>query len=143
MEKSNLLDELNNSLNDHMNESYWLLDENLDPIDDSDINIENIDVSSIYTMSMEALVNKTFKGYKIEIYPREHPPPHFTVSSPDGLSGNYAIKDCKLLTPDNKFTQRNKVYIKKYWSDNKQKLINFWNEIRPDDCPVGKITSFD
>lgn len=73
---------------------------------------------------------------KIEIYPLEHPPPHFHVKSAK-LDATFAIIDCKLLKGD--IDSKTLKKIKYFHSANKTKLINVWNRLRPTDCPVGPI----
>lgn len=74
-------------------------------------------------------------GLKIEIFSKEHPPPHFRVIY-NGESNNFSIKDCCPLNGIGfgKFFKN----FKKWHADNKQELINTWNRTRPSDCPVGQ-----
>jgi len=73
-------------------------------------------------------------GLKIEIFSNEHPPPHFRVCYA-GECNNFSIKNCERLNGDALSTYfRN---IKKWHKNNKEKLIEFWNEKRPTDCVVG------
>lgn len=73
-------------------------------------------------------------GLKIEIFAKEHPPPHFRVIY-NGETANFTIKDCTKLNGGLDIYFHN---IKKWHRKNKQKLINQWNEMRPSDCPVGR-----
>lgn len=75
-------------------------------------------------------------GVKVEIFAKEHPPPHFRVLY-QGSSANYIIRDCKLIGGSGEVL-RHKKKIRIWWKDNKQKIINSWNERRPTDCPVGE-----
>ena len=75
----------------------------------------------------------TFIGLKVEIFSDEHPPPHFRVKN-GSKSANYSIKDCEKINGN--MTGMDKS-IKKWHSENKEKLIEIWNNSRPSDCPVG------
>lgn len=73
-------------------------------------------------------------GLKLEIYPNEHPPPHFHVRAP-GLNASFAIEDCRLLQGKPSSDVLGKV---RYWHQHsKHKLIEAWNATRPTDCQVG------
>jgi hypothetical protein len=73
-------------------------------------------------------------GLKIEIFAKEHPPPHFRVIY-NGETANFTIKDCTRLNGGLDIYFHN---IRKWHSKNKQKLIDKWNEMRPSDCTVGR-----
>lgn len=73
---------------------------------------------------------------KIEIYPNEHPPPHFHINSPD-INATFGIVNCDLLTGAIDSQTRKK--IEYFHSQNKRDLIEVWNKLRPENCPVGKI----
>lgn len=91
------------------------------------------DNSSLSQFSeMELLIDK-YHGLKVEIFAREHPPPHFRVIN-GSESANYSIKDCSQL---NGGLRREYVTVKKWHGNNKNKLIEAWNSRRPTDCPVG------
>lgn len=76
-------------------------------------------------------------GLKIEIYPDEHPPPHFHVRSPE-INASFAIEDCRLLTGRASASAIDKI---KYWhKHSKPKLIEAWNSTRPTNCQVGPYT---
>jgi hypothetical protein len=73
-------------------------------------------------------------GLRIEIYPNEHPPPHFHVRSPE-VSASFAIEDCRQLDGTISAPAALKV---KYWHRlSKQKLIEIWDSTRPTNCVVG------
>lgn len=75
-------------------------------------------------------------GVKVEIFTREHPPPHFRVKY-QGSTANFRISDCMLLNGSGQVMDYKKnIFL--WWKDNKQKLIDTWNRYRPSDCPVGK-----
>jgi hypothetical protein len=74
-------------------------------------------------------------GLRIEIYPNEHPPPHFHVRSPE-VDASFVIEDCRLLKGR---ATREALQKIKYWHRfSKPKLIDVWNSTRPTDCTVGK-----
>ncbi len=73
-------------------------------------------------------------GLKIEVFSREHPPPHFRVCYA-GETANYTIAACSQLNGGLKKWYKN---IKEWHVENKQQLIDIWNTTRPTDCPVGQ-----
>lgn len=83
--------------------------------------------------NLELLVDR-FGALKVEVFAREHPPPHFRVKCA-GDSANYKIADCAQL---NGGLRREYRAIKKWHAANKAKLIAAWNTHRPSDCPVGE-----
>ena len=79
---------------------------------------------------------ENINNLKIEIRPKEHAPPHFHVIS-GKINASFSIVECNLLKGKIKNKDIKKI---KYWHQmNRQKLIPKWNDLRPDDCPVGKI----
>lgn len=76
-----------------------------------------------------------FNGLKVEVFSREHPPPHFRIRLNE-LTANFTIGDCKWLN-GNKELFRYRKNVFKWWRENKQLLIDYWNDNRPSDCPVG------
>jgi len=77
-----------------------------------------------------------FKGLRIEIYSREHPPPQFHVSG-GGLDATFSLIDGALLTGVVRPAQRRAI---EYWyALSRPVLVKTWNETRPSDCPVGPI----
>jgi hypothetical protein len=75
-----------------------------------------------------------FAGFKVEVYAKEHPPPHFHVRCAGGKA-SFRISDCNMLNGDLAADDR---IIKKWHAKNKSKIIRAWNESRPTDCSVGK-----
>jgi hypothetical protein len=73
---------------------------------------------------------------KIEVYPNEHPPPHFHIKSPD-VNATFEIVSGTLLTGQVDSQTRKK--IEYFHSMNKSAIIDVWNKLRPENCPVGKI----
>ncbi len=77
-----------------------------------------------------------FGNVKLEIYPDEHPPPHFHVKNPD-FNVSIDIIHCRII----KGSLDSRIYkkIKYFHKENKDLLIETWNRTRPSDCPVGPI----
>ena len=73
-------------------------------------------------------------GLKIEIFSKEHPPPHFRVLYA-GDTANFSIKDCEKLNGGLTRWERN---IRNWHASHKDELIDTWNRVRPSDCPVGQ-----
>lgn len=76
-------------------------------------------------------------GRTIHVYSKEHSPPHFHIAYGEH-KGSYRIDNCEELEAD--------AYLKRYYKNvlkwhkvHKGKLIKFWNNNRPENCPVGKI----
>lgn len=74
-----------------------------------------------------------FGGLKIQIFAKEHPPPHFRVIYA-GETANFTINDCTKMNGGLNKWERN---IKEWHMQNKDLLIDVWNKTRPSDCPVG------
>lgn len=74
------------------------------------------------------------EGLKVEVFANEHPPPHFRISY-QGETANYRISDGKRINGGLQKWDRN---VQKWHENNKSRLIKQWDEMRPDDCPVGK-----
>ena len=83
--------------------------------------------------TLEFLVDR-FAGLRVEVFAREHPPPHFRVSCGQEAA-NYRIADCTQL---NVGLRREHRTVRAWHAANKQKLIAAWNSRRPSDCPVGE-----
>jgi hypothetical protein len=80
----------------------------------------------------EFLVDR-LAGLRVEVFAREHPPPHFRVICGEE-SANYRIADCTQL---NGGLRREYPVIRKWHEENRGRLIDAWNQRRPSDCPVG------
>jgi hypothetical protein len=78
-----------------------------------------------------------FDGLVVQIFGREHPPPHFRVSH-QGTSVNFNIRTGERL-PKNTGLEKFERNIKAWWKGNVDYLIERWNATRPSDCPVGEI----
>jgi len=77
-------------------------------------------------------------GLKNEVYPREHPPPHFHVKSAN-IDASFAIDDCRRLEGD--IRDRDLVKVMHFHNYAKSKLVDAWNSTRPTQCCVGFITT--
>jgi len=79
------------------------------------------------------------KGVRIDVYPKEHMPPHFHVSY-NGHHATYRIDNCELM---NGSLGSKEDRVVKYWFDQsgKTKLEKAWNKTRPGDHTTGKYCS--
>lgn len=75
-------------------------------------------------------------GLSIEVYAKEHPPPHFHIFG-GGIDAAFSISDCAQLNGD--IDGRQKALIEWWYARSRSKLIAAWNATRPSDCPVGPI----
>jgi hypothetical protein len=75
-------------------------------------------------------------GLRFEIFRREHAPPHFHVRGAD-VDATFAILTCQLLSGT--VDSRRKSIVEWWHKRSLNKLIQFWNQTRPSDCPVGPI----
>lgn len=98
---------------------------------------------SIFVRDGESLLIETKQlverlgGLRIEVYPKEHPPPHFHLKSSE-VDASFAIEDCRLLKGS---TSEQVIQKVRYWhSYSKPKLIEVWNSTRPTNCTVGKYS---
>ncbi|MBC7348464.1 MAG: DUF4160 domain-containing protein [Candidatus Aminicenantes bacterium] len=75
-------------------------------------------------------------GVVIEVYSKEHPPPHFHVRY-SGKNASYRIDNCERVE-GSLGTKEDKIV--KYWFEKEGKdiLIDAWNRTRPGDCSVGR-----
>lgn len=76
----------------------------------------------------------SINGLRVEVFAREHPPPHFRVVY-QGESANFDICSGEPLTAGLTKWHRN---IRKWHGSNRSVLIDSWNRMRPSDCPVGR-----
>lgn len=75
-------------------------------------------------------------GLRIEIFSREHPPPHFHVRG-GGVDATFSITDCSLQ--GGKIGGRERALIEWWFERSRPVLVSTWNSTRPSDCPVGPI----
>lgn len=73
-------------------------------------------------------------GIKIEVYPNEHPPPHFHVKSPN-IDASFCIESCGKL--EGKVSSQDHLKIKFWHQSSKALLVDSWNKTRPTGCVVG------
>ena len=73
---------------------------------------------------------------RIIIHPNEHPPPHFHVKA-DQFEATFDVRTCELL--EGKIKPGDVKKIKHWHKEKKNQVIEAWNKLRPDDCPVGRI----
>ena len=81
------------------------------------------------------LVEKIGK-LKIEIYPNEHPPPHFHVKCSE-FNVSVAIETGEIIK--GKLPKKSRITIQYFHKFQRERLIKAWNRLRPTNCPVGKI----
>jgi hypothetical protein len=100
------------------------------------IALEKTDVDEHGNVIERRYLIRRIRNIKIEIYPNEHPPPHFHITSPD-INATLSIVECELLTG----SLNSKIFkqIKYFHTLNKDHLIEVWNRLRPENCKVGKI----
>jgi hypothetical protein len=73
---------------------------------------------------------------RIDILSDEHAPPHFRANY-QGETANYTIDDCTKISGKLDQFYRN---IRKWHSQNKDRLISCWNTSRPTDCPCRSVS---
>jgi hypothetical protein len=88
------------------------------------------DDGSLY--SVKQLV-ANIKGLKIEVFSREHSPPHFHVSGNE-IDAIFSISECLHL--NGKVSCREKRLIEWWYQRSRDHLITAWNQGSPDDCNV-------
>ena len=97
----------------------------------------NSDVAAFEAVSgpdISASLVDRFEGLRIEVFSREHPPPHFRVSA-SGPVANYRISDCEQLNGGLRTEYK---AVREWHRKNKHMLIASWNRLRPSGCPVGE-----
>lgn len=77
------------------------------------------------------------EGLKIEVYTKEHSPPHFHLKK-GMLNATFSIEGCKYL---NGVISPRAAKLIEFWYMNggREVVIAAWNSTRPADCPVGKF----
>lgn len=78
-----------------------------------------------------------FGAFSAHIYADKHPPPHFHVKY-NGEENSFSIETGEPLHPNNGLSRYFK-NINKWYKKNNLRLIDCWNENRPDNCPAGQI----
>lgn len=89
------------------------------------------DDGSLY--SIKQLV-ASIKGLEIEVFPREHSPPHFHVSG-GSIDATFSISECSYIKGT--VSGREKRLIEWWYQRSRANLITAWNQSRPHDCNVG------
>jgi len=85
-----------------------------------------------YTKQLVARVH----GLKIEIFAREHPPPHFHVSGA-GIDATFSLADCSRL--HGTISGREEQLVRWWYARSRTVLVRAWNQTRPTGCPVGPL----
>jgi hypothetical protein len=75
-------------------------------------------------------------GLRVEIFAREHAPPHFHVRGGD-IDATFAIEDGRFL--NGSIDGRSLRLVQWWYERGKPLLIETWNQTRPDNCPVGEL----
>lgn len=91
------------------------------------------DDGSLY--SIKQLVGSV-KGLRIEIFAREHPPPHFHVSG-GGIDAMFSLVDGSHL--EGEVSGRDRRLVEWWYRRSRLLLVETWNQTRPENCPVGPI----
>lgn len=91
-----------------------------------------VDGTLYYTKQLVERVN----GLKIEVYAREHPPPHFHVTG-GGLNATFSLVDCSHI--EGHISRRDEALVRWWYQRCRKVLVRAWNSTRPSDCPVGPV----
>lgn len=75
-------------------------------------------------------------GLKIEIYSKEHSPPHFHITG-NNVDAVFSLADGTFL--DGKIAGRDRDLIEFWYKRSRSLLVETWNSSRPTNCPVGPI----
>lgn len=75
-------------------------------------------------------------GLKIEVFSREHPPPHFHISG-GGLDATFSLVDGTHL--EGQIGGRERALVDWWYQRSRATLVRAWNESRPTDCSVGPV----
>ena len=87
--------------------------------------------------SIKQLVDEV-SGLKIEIFSRDHSPPHFHVSGGD-IDAVFSIADCSLIK--GAIDGRSSRLVQWWYERGRDTLIRTWNETRPSDRPAQRAQS--
>lgn len=88
-------------------------------------------------IEIRALVER-LGAIKVEIYPNEHPPPHFHVRTPNGTA-SFAIENCQKLEGQLRRGDEQKVRLLRQHA--KPLLVEKWDQMRPTECTVGSYSA--
>lgn len=75
-------------------------------------------------------------GLKIEVFAREHSPPHFHISG-GGIDATFSLTDCAHL--EGRIGGRERALVEWWYQRSRSTLVRAWNESRPTNCPVGPV----
>lgn len=75
-------------------------------------------------------------GLKIEVFSREHPPPHFHISG-GGIDATFSLADCSHL--EGHIGSRERALVEWWYQHSRSTLVTAWNESRPTGCPVRQV----
>ena len=75
-------------------------------------------------------------GLNIEVFAREHPPPHFHISG-GGIDATFSLADCAYLK--GRIGGRERALVEWWYQRSRSTLVRAWNESRPTNCPVGPM----
>lgn len=85
--------------------------------------------------SIKQLVARV-NGLRIEVFAREHPPPHFHISG-GGIDATFSVADCSHL--EGQVSGRERALVEWWFQRSRPMLVKAWNASRPSGCPVGPI----
>lgn len=78
------------------------------------------------------------RGLRIEVFSREHAPPHFHVSSSD-IDALFSVEDCSFIRGT--IDGRSRKLVEWWYERSREAIVAAWNSTRPSDCPVGPVVS--
>jgi len=114
-------------------------------IEDFELHLESLLNSGVYILEEDGrrfpifgrVLVERISGLRIEIFPREHAPPHFHVRGPD-INASFRIDSGAYL--EGRIGRRAKDMIEYWFMEARPRLIEVWNATRPSDCQVGPVT---
>jgi len=95
---------------------------------------EDEDTGELFVSEFKKLVDK-IRGLKLEIYPNEHPPPHFHVRTAE-INASFTIDDCSPMAGTEALSKKDLDAVRLWHEQSKSKLIETWDSMRPTDCCV-------
>lgn len=90
------------------------------------------DGSLYYTRQQVARV----RGLKIEVFAKEHPPPHFHVTG-GGIDAVFSLTDGVQI--QSCIGGRDRALVEWWYARSRGVLIEAWKTTRPANCPVGPV----
>lgn len=76
-------------------------------------------------------------GLRIEVFSKEHAPPHFHVTS-ENIDAVFSVADGAFICGT--IDGRSRKLVEWWYARARSVVISAWNESRPSDCPVGPVT---